>query len=140
MTLPTLRPLSTVALLFVLLIAGCDQNYLGQDCQAPPIVKEEQITAEGPPPPPLSRNEASVQAHINSCSEGSCEIEVLEVLFTGTNMPAIEGPGVMDTSVPTDQSYRQSSPPREFRLILRHNEEWRIDEIRSVDCNPSEEN
>jgi hypothetical protein len=140
MTLPTLRTLSTVALLIVVSVAGCDYNSLENPCQAPAIVEDDQISAQGPPPPPPTRDEASVRSHINSCSGGSCEIEVLEVLFTGTDVPEIGGPGVMTTSVPTNQSYQHSSPPDTFRLILRHEDKWRIDEIRSVDCSQEEGN
>lgn len=130
---PAHRTLPIAALLVVCLTAGCDRSSLDA-CQAPSVVEEDRISAQGPPPPPPTRDEASVRSHIHSCSGGGCEIEVREVLFSGTEVPTFEAPKVMDVRIPRDRSYQQSSPPNEFRLILRHEDEWWIDEIRSVDC------
>lgn len=126
--------LSVVALLIGVLLLSCDQSALENACRAPSVVKDNQISVQGPPPPPPTREEASVDAHIQSCSGGRCEIDLLEVLFRGTDVPRLEAPKVMTVRTPIDQSYQQSAPPKEFRLILRHVDQWRIDEIRSVDC------
>lgn len=129
--------LSTIALLIGFLLLSCDRSALENACQAPSVVDDNQISVQGPPPPPPTQEEASVDAHIQSCSGGRCEIELLEVLFRGTDVPLLEAPKVMTVQTPIDQSYQQSTPPKEFRLILRHRDQWRIDEIRSVDCGES---